>query len=119
MDRSKDKGSFAKGNALMQDLSDPAKKLLGSSVPDSGTPYRGIISMAAPIAAGAAGSFAGVGVPSALGMAAAPVMYSKAGQNIMAKLLTQRPQNANRLADLLRLTGGAAGAGSAAYAVQK
>lgn len=65
LDRSKDKGRFAKGQALMQDLSDPGKSILGSKVPDSGTPGRlmnvGAMASAAfepTIAAGLLGSTA-------------------------------------------------------------
>ncbi len=39
-DRSVGKGNYAKGHALMQDLSDPASSILPSSVPDSGTAGR-------------------------------------------------------------------------------
>lgn len=119
MDKSKDKGQFAKGNALMQDLSEPSKKMLGNNVPDSGTPYRLLTTLGATGGASAAGSMVGMGVPAAVGMAAAPIMYTKAGQNIMANLLTKRPESFNKLAELLKLTGGAVGGGSAAYAVQK
>lgn len=114
MDRSKDKGKFASGNALMQDLSDPAKKALGGTVPDSGTPYRMTTALGA---SGGAGAF--LGLPAALGMLSAPIAYSRPGQAALATLLTQRPDSANRLADLLRLTGGGAALGSGAVAVQQ
>lgn len=39
-DMSPRKGEFARGGALMQDLSDPAKAVLPSTVPDSGTGFR-------------------------------------------------------------------------------
>ena len=54
MDRSKDKSKFAKGDALMQDLSESAKTALGNKVPDSGTPYRSMV--AALAASGGAGA---------------------------------------------------------------
>lgn len=114
LDRSKDKGQFAKGNALMQDLSEAGKSALGASVPDSGTPYR----MAATLgASGGAGAL--LGMPAALGMLTAPVAYSRLGQNALAAMLTQRPQGANELANLLRLSGAGVAAGSGAVAVQK
>lgn len=114
MDRSKDKGAFAKGSALMQDLSEPAKKALGGSVPDSGTPYRLAATMGAT---GGAGAF--LGMPAALGMLTAPLAYSKAGQSALATILARRPDGANRLADLIRLGGSSAAAGGATVAVQK
>lgn len=40
LDKSKDKGAFARGSALGQDLSDAGKSILGSKVPDSGTAGR-------------------------------------------------------------------------------
>lgn len=114
MDRSKDKGAFARGDALMQDLSDPAKKALGASVPDSGTPYRLATTLGASGGAGAM-----LGLPAALGMLTAPVAYSRPGQAALATMLTQRPQGANRLADLLRLSGSGVAVGGGALAVQK
>jgi hypothetical protein len=40
MDKSKDKRAFSEGNALMQDLTDPAKAVMPSKIPDSGTAGR-------------------------------------------------------------------------------
>jgi hypothetical protein len=97
MDRSKDKGQFAKGEALMQDLSENAKTALGSKVPDSGTPYRALV--AALVASGGAGAAGFQGASTALAaLAASPLLYSKAGQNTLAVLLSKRPQMANQLA---------------------
>lgn len=113
MDRSKDKSAFAKGNALMQDLSEPAKAVLGSKVPDSGTPYRAMTAMGA-------GGLAGFFSPTAAaGVLTAPVMYSKAGQNALATVLARRPEGVNRVADLIRLMGPGAATGSSALAVQQ
>ena len=97
MDRSKDKSKFAKGDALMQDLSESAKTALGNKVPDSGTPYRSM--MAALAASGGAGVAGFPGV--AAGIVASPLLYSQAGQNAMASLLTKRPAFANALANQL------------------
>jgi hypothetical protein len=94
MDRSKDKGKFAQGNALMQDLSENAKTALGNKVPDSGTPYRSMV--AALAASGGAGAMGMPAVASAL--IASPIMYSQAGQNMLANILTKRPDFANALA---------------------
>lgn len=97
MDRSKDKSRFAKGDALMQDLSESAKTALGNKVPDSGTPYRSM--MAALLASGGAGVAGLPGV--AAGVLASPLLYSQTGQNAMASLLTKRPAFANALANQL------------------
>jgi len=40
MDRSKDKGAFARGTALGQDFGSDAARVMGNTVPDSGTPFR-------------------------------------------------------------------------------
>ena len=40
LDKSFNKRGFAKGDAILQDLSDPAQSVLGTAVPDSGTPFR-------------------------------------------------------------------------------
>lgn len=100
MDKSKDKGKFAKGEALMQDLSENAKTALGNKVPDSGTPYRALITALA--ASGGAGAAGFPGVASALGgLAASPLLYSGPGQQLTATLLARRPAGANALANSL------------------
>lgn len=114
MDRSKDKARFSEGNALMQDLSENAKTVLGGTVPDSGTPYRLLTTAAASGGLGAV-----LGTPAGTAMLAAPVMYSRPGQNALAALLAQRPAQANQLAQMVRGTAPAIGRGTAALAVQK
>jgi hypothetical protein len=100
MDKSKDKGKFAKGEALMQDLSESAKTALGNKVPDSGTPYRALI--AALAASGGAGAAGLPAVATALGgLAASPLLYSGPGQQLTATLLARRPAGANALANSL------------------
>lgn len=98
-DRSKDKGAFARGNALMQDLSDGAKKVLGPKLPDSGTPYR---SLAALGLGGGAGMAAGVDPTYLGGAAAIPLLFSRPGQNALATLLARRPESADQAANALR-----------------
>jgi hypothetical protein len=94
MDKSKDKGQFAQGGALMQDLSESAKTALGNKVPDSGTPYRSMV--AALAASGGASAMGMPGIAAAL--IASPLLYSQAGQNMLANILTKRPDFANALA---------------------
>lgn len=101
MDRSKDKSQFATGQALMQDLSETGKSVLGNKLPDSGTPYR---SLAALIASGGA---AGAGYPViAGGMLAGPALYSPLGQRLAAAALTARPAGAAAVANQLRANQG-------------
>lgn len=90
LDRSKDKAAFARGGALMQDLSRNAKAVLGNRVPDSGTAERALT----------AGMFLD---PRAYAAAlTAPLLYSQLGQKVSAGLLASRPQGANAVADALR-----------------
>jgi hypothetical protein len=116
LDRSKDKGGFASGNALLQDLSDPAKQVLAPKLNDSGTPYRSLLMAGA---AGAAGHFVSPwAIPAA---AAAPLLYSPTGQKVLMGALAQRPANAAAYASLLRKAAPAIAVGAPAlsYAEQK
>jgi len=97
MDRSKDKSAFARGNALMQDLAEPSKSVLGPKVPDSGTPFRSLTALGA---SGAAGQFISPGA--GVAVLAAPALYSKPGQAALAALLTRRPDAAAPIANALR-----------------
>lgn len=90
LDRSKDKGAFARGNALMQDLSEPGKGVLGNKLPDSGTAERGLT----------AGMF--LDPRSYVAALTAPLAYSKTGQNALATALTKRPESAKTIAETLR-----------------
>lgn len=113
-DRSKDKARFAEGNALMQDLSEASKTVLGNNVPDSGTPFRALTTL---MATGGAGATLGPGAGAA--MLTAPVMYSRVGQNALAALLAKRPDQAKEIASLIRLAGPEAASGLAAISAQK
>lgn len=77
-DTSSRKGQFARGNALMQDLSDAGTSTLSQTVPNSGTADRAL--MAAMLGGGAAGAneyFGGPGYLSALALS--PLIMSRAG----------------------------------------
>jgi hypothetical protein len=91
LDRSKDKGRFAEGGALMQDLSDNAKKVLGAKIPNSGTADR-------LMNAGAIGaSVVNPMIP--LGLAGGAAAYSAPAQRLIAMMLAQRPNGAGLLAN--------------------
>lgn len=96
-DRSKDKAAFARGDALMQDLAEPAKSVLGPKVPDSGTPFRMLTTLGA---GGAAGGLIGPGTAAAI--LAGPALYSRAGQNALATVLARRGAAAEPTANALR-----------------
>ena len=94
LDRSKDKARFAEGNALMQDLSDAGKAVLGSKVPDSGTPGRLMVG-------GGLSFLDPTGVaPFLIGGGAAA--YLRPAQNALTYLMAQRPQLAQPAANALR-----------------
>lgn len=80
LDPSRNHRQFAQGRALMQDLSDPAKQVLGDVVPDSGTAGR-FLTSAAVTGAGADALFGSPGYLTAL--AASPLLYSRAGSRYM------------------------------------
>jgi hypothetical protein len=107
MDKSKDKGAFARGNALGQDLGDAGKKVLGSKVPDSGTPGRLMMS---GLTAGGAGMAINPAIPA--GLAAGGALYTQPAQRALVYALTQRGASADAIAEILRknsvLLGGAA-----------
>jgi hypothetical protein len=103
LDPSKNKAAFARGDALMQDLSEAAKTVMGNKVPDSGTPLRSALMTGAALAAGHS-------VP-AVGQAAAPLAavaglsalpYTATGQKLAAALLTKRPAGAELAAEEIR-----------------
>lgn len=95
-DKSRNKKAFARGDALMQDLSDPAKAALSQKVPDSGTPLRLMTG------AGAAGLLAMVEPTALAGTLGASALYSRPGQSALATLLARRPASADAVANRLR-----------------
>lgn len=90
-DKSAGKGNFATGRALMQDLSDPAKAVLSSTYPDSGTAGRlGLMGLlvGAPM-------YGSISPMTAIGAGLGVLPYlSPQTQKLAAKALTARPQGA-------------------------
>jgi len=100
LDRSKDKGAFAKGTALMQDLSSAGKNVLANKVPNSGTTDRLLATL------GVLGPAAGATVSPWLAAGALPaVAYTKAGQAMLGGLLARRPALAEPLSKGVSLLG--------------
>lgn len=102
-DRTTRRGSYARGDALMEDLSDAGRAILPNSVPNSGTTDRllnaamlgGAATGQLPMAALAAGPAAGL-------------LYSRPMTNAMAGLLlAQRPAPVGLLGDAIAGSGGA------------
>lgn len=84
MDTSAGNRAFARGDALMQDLTDPAMQVLPQTVPDSGTPFRSLIT-----AGGLSGLGTAAGVPietvaaAAAGAGAGAALYSQPVQQVL------------------------------------
>lgn len=94
-DRSVGKGNYARGTALMQDLSDPARSILPSKVPDSGTAARMLFNTA-----GLGAGFANPAIPA--GLIGGALTYSGPGQALLRAAVANRPNGAQALADLIR-----------------
>jgi hypothetical protein len=111
-DNSVRKGAFARGDALMQDLSDAGKSVLGQKYPNSGTPGR--------LALLASGAGLGFIEPTTLALTGAMTLpYTSPGQRLAAALLTRRPQSvasARSLVNALRMPA-AIGSGAAGGAI--
>jgi hypothetical protein len=84
-DTSVGKGAYARGDALMQDLSDAGKSVLPSKIPDSGTPERLLWALGSL----GAGFHFNPAIPAAqLGAAS---LYTRPGTAIVRHALTSRP----------------------------
>lgn len=99
LDQSGNKGRFAQGNAVMQDLSDAGKTTLGGTVSNSGTIDRATLASLLGLGgAGVAGVNEYYGGPGYLtALAAAPAIYSRTGSKYAAGGF----QGQGALADLL------------------
>lgn len=98
-DKTVRKGAFARGDALMQDLAEQGQRVLGKTVPDSGTPYRTLTALGA-------GGMIEPTTAAAAGVAMLP--YTVPGQRLTQLLMTARPDAAEPLSRLVRLAGPAA-----------
>lgn len=105
LDSTKHKIEFGRKSALMQDLSEAGKSVLGSKVPDSGTPLRHAVEL------GVGGLIGHQVLPATVSSALVPAAalgglltlpYTKLGQAASTALLTKRPEFAPALADQLR-----------------
>ena len=103
LDRSKDKGAFARGQALMQDLAGAGKRVIGNTEANSKTADRlflggGLLAAGGAMAAGespiSGGTAAAAMVPLAI--------YNPAVRNALVKAITKRPDMADDVANALR-----------------
>jgi hypothetical protein len=102
-DPSLNKRAFARGDALMQDVAEAGKSVLGPRVPDSGTPLRAMVGgglLAGSM--GGAGAAAGINPLMAGGVGAGLLAgYTPMGQGLTASLLARRPEAAAPLAEAI------------------
>lgn len=96
LDRSKDKGKFARGDAFMQDLGDAGKSVLGAKVPNSGTADR--LMQAGALGSGLVNPLIPAGLLAGAGAYSAPV------QRALLAAVSSRPQSAQAVAGLLNRT---------------
>lgn len=101
LDPSMRKGSFARGEALMQDLADAGKTVLGSKVPDSGTPYRAYVGLPAMLAASHYDP-SGLSMLPAAAAGAVGAAYTRPGRALAEALLARRPAVAGPVASAVR-----------------
>jgi len=91
--------AFSEGNALMQDLTDTAMRVLPSNVPDSGTPIRSLVSMGGlgggAVVAGADPLLVGLGAGSVL---TGTAVYSKPVQDAINAIYRASTPGAARAA---------------------
>jgi hypothetical protein len=110
-DKSVGKGSFARGDALMQKFAEAGQKVLPSTLPDSGTPKR-----LAAMGATAAGSYL-LHSPHVLAAgAAAALPYTGPGMALLNKVAAPRTVGRSVLPGLAGLAGVGRGVGLAAMA---
>jgi hypothetical protein len=96
MDKSVRKGAVARGNALMQDLSDAGVNVLPSKVPDSGTAGR-------LLTGGIIGGGAHYLSPElAIGAGSLALPYLPGARQAMTTMMAKRPESAKLLAEQLR-----------------
>jgi len=97
----------ARGTARYQDLAEAGRRLLPSTVADSGTPER-LHTMAL-----LGGAHAGLGPGAVAAAGLIPLMYSRAGQAFLRNALALRPHQADYISEILGRY--APGATAAAY----
>lgn len=96
-DSSLRRGAFARGDALMEDLSDAGTSVMRKQVPDSGTPLR------AMVGAGTLGGAAYLDPVVAGVMLAAAGAYTSPAQKIITALMARRPDAMRRAGKLAEL----------------
>lgn len=92
-------GNYARGNAMMQDLSDGGTNVLPSSVPDSGSPYRHALEAFVALGVGRESKL--LNIPTMLATGLPALAYSRAAQPAVQSAMTARPAWAPAVRGLL------------------
>lgn len=112
LDKSRGKGTYAQGDAMMQDVADYGREIMGDTYPDSGTAGRVLLNGLA--GAGLFGANAGtggalVGAASTPGgvlglgaLGAGAGLYTKPGASLIRGMMADRPQWAQDVGNALR-----------------
>lgn len=116
LDPSLRKRAFAAGDALMQDYAETGRNVLGSTVPDSGTPFRHLSALGLGMLFGhevvppelSAPLIAGVGTATGASLP----LYSAPGRWLTTALLARRPAVAGDVANAVRRLGVPAATGA-------
>lgn len=102
LDTSKDKSAFARGSALGEDFADAGVEMLGRTVPDSGTPFRTL--MTQPVKGAVSAAITGLPVGA---------LYNQPAMNALQLLaLSKRPALATKAAAELQKLAPVIGAGA-------
>jgi hypothetical protein len=97
------KRGYARGEALMQDLSDAALDRLPQTVPDSGSPYRHALEASVAAMVGKEAGMAPYMGKAAIAGSILAAPYTQTGQRTIAQILAgQRPSYAPLVADMIR-----------------
>lgn len=96
LDKSKDKGAFARGSALGQDLGDAGRTVLTGKVPDSGTTGRMFMGI------GAGGAAYTINPALLAGAVGGASLYLSPAQRALVAAVASRPQAAQGAANSLR-----------------
>ena len=94
-DRSVRGRAVARGQALMQDLSNAGQNVIGNKVPNSFTTDRALLA-----GGGLGAGLLNPAIP--LGLAGGGLLYTQPAQRILSSLISSRPQAAQAVADSLR-----------------
>lgn len=96
--------AFRRGNLPLQDISRPAKRVMTSTIPDSGTAERLMQG------AGLAGLYATSGLPGVAGLGVSSLLYTRPAINAINTMLTRRPEALRTLGTGLSRMGAVPGA---------